>query len=33
VDFNDREWLPVFPYVSLPNDGYTTYPNPNVSVR
>ena len=33
VDFNDKEFLPRFPYVGLPNDGYSTYPNPNVTAR
>ena len=33
VDFNDKEFLPRFPYVGMPNDGYSTYPNPNVTAR
>ncbi len=30
VDFNDRESLNRFPYVSWPGDGYTSYPRPNI---
>ena len=33
VDFNDKEFLPRFPYVGMPNDGYSTYPNANVTAR